>query len=268
MSETTPPAAEPPIDPWIVERLLHQPATAHDDDEQALTVLFAALRAPAAMHEVSREQDYLAAFTTAQTLRTELVPNRRRPMLATLLAAKTAVAAAALAALAGAAAAYTGTLPGALQNVAHHAIGAPAANPADQPSSHANDHATDKTPSPHATGPSDSTRGPDASGPAAYGLCTAYTHGGLATTSTAYRSLSAAAGGADQIQAFCAAIPRPGNASPAAQPPSTPNGHATGTPSDHPTGRPSDHPTGQPSDHPTGQPSDHPTGQPSDHPTR
>jgi hypothetical protein len=268
MSEITPPAAEQPIDPWMVERLTAQPAAARNGDEQALAILFAALRTPAARHELAREQDYLAAFTMAQTLRTDIASNRRKPMLSTLLAAKVAGAAAVLATLAAGAAAYTGSLPTALQDVAHHTIGAPAAEKTRQPDSHSHDRATTTTPTPRSTGSSDAAPGPNATGPAAYGLCTAYTHGGLATTSTAYRSLSVAAGGADQIGSFCAAVPRPSNASPTSNHAGAPSDHPTSSPSDHRTGSPSDHRTGSPSDHPTGSPSDHPTGSPSDHPTR
>src|SRR6185369_195095 len=53
--------------------------------------------------------------------------------------------------------------------------------------------------------------GPDVHGPAGFGLCNAYTHGGLSATSVPYRNLAAAAGGAGKIAAFCAKVPRHGN---------------------------------------------------------
>jgi hypothetical protein len=260
MSENRSPADEQPIDPWMVERLTVQPAAARDDDERTLAILFTALRSPAAAHEFAREQDYLAAFTTAQTLRTDIAPNRRKPMFATLLAAKLGVAAAALATIATGAAAYAGTLPTTLQDVAHHTIGAPAAHKTHHPNSHANQRATAKTPTAKPTGSSNTGAGPDATGPAAYGLCTAYTHGGLATTSTAYQSLSKAAGGTDQIKSFCATVPRPSNTSPTSPPAGPPKDHPTGSKTDHPPGPSTDHPTATPGDHPTGPPSNHPTG--------
>jgi len=52
--------------------------------------------------------------------------------------------------------------------------------------------------------------GPDATGPAAYGLCTAFTKGGLATSSVAYQSLSAAAGGNGSIGSYCETVAAPG----------------------------------------------------------
>ncbi len=108
-----------------------------------------------------------------------------------------------------AAAAYTGSLPADLQETAHTVIGAPAPSddvvtPTPDPTS------TPKvtpTPEPTATpGPV----GPDATGPAAFGLCTAYTHGGLSTKSVAYGSLEKAAGGATNISAYCLTIVSPG----------------------------------------------------------
>ena len=52
--------------------------------------------------------------------------------------------------------------------------------------------------------------GPDATGPAAHGLCTAFAHGGLNATSTAYASLASAAKGASNIATYCATIPKKG----------------------------------------------------------
>lgn len=46
--------------------------------------------------------------------------------------------------------------------------------------------------------------GPDATGPAMFGLCTAFSNGGLSTQSVAYRNLATAAGGDTQITTYCA----------------------------------------------------------------
>ncbi|HET7173275.1 MAG TPA: hypothetical protein VFI30_03225 [Nocardioidaceae bacterium] len=74
--------------------------------------------------------------------------------------------------------------------------------------------------------------GPDATGPAMFGLCTAVSHGGLSTHSVAYRNLAAAAGGDTQITTYCAtATPggkTTGSATTSHQPP-TPNGIVPGT---------------------------------------
>lgn len=145
-------------------------------------------------------------------------------MLGTLLTTKlaTALAAGAVGLGGAAAAAYTGSLPTTLQNAAHDTIGAPKA--------HHNGSATPV--------------GPDATGHAAYGLCTAFdkvkVHGKAKEKSVAYRNLVTAAGGADKVAAYCASVPKPGET------PST-------APSQHPTGKPSSLPT-----HPTGKPATNP----------
>jgi hypothetical protein len=71
------------------------------------------------------------------------------------------------------------------------------------------------TPDPTATpSPTATPVGPDATGPAAFGLCTAYTHGGLSASSTAYKSLVVAAKGSTStdIAAYCATVVAPGTA--------------------------------------------------------
>lgn len=170
-----------------------------------------------------------------------------------------AVAATGLVAVGGGAAAYAGALPTALQSAAHHSIGAPAPDgseqePADTPEptdSTTTDTSTD-TPS-----PSTSATGPDATGPAAYGLCTAYTHGGLAPTSVAYQSLVTAAGSADGIAAYCLTIVKPGHPTSGPAVTHAPVPVHTGAPLTHPTGRPTTVPVGPPSV-PVGPPSGHP----------
>ena len=184
---------------------------------------------------------------------------RRRPRLITSLltvkAAATAVAAAA--ALGGVAtAAYTGTLPAPAQRFAHNAIGAPSPKPSHSPGT------------PQATPTHPDAVGPNAKGPAAFGLCTAYAHakahGSAAQKAVAFRNLAAAAGSVAKIAAYCAAVPHPG---------SSQSGQAASG-SSHPSGRPASvpaHPSGRSTSHPTGKPSSlpvsHATGQPSAGPT-
>lgn len=134
------------------------------------------------------------------------------------------------------AAAYADALPSGLQDEAHALIGAPTADPTTDPTApptaEPTDSATDTaTPTPEPTTDPTSTAvpvGPDASGPAAHGLCTAYEHGGLAATSVAYASLEKAAGGAGSIDAYCATIVAPGNSG-AHQPAPAPTGAPAGT---------------------------------------
>ena len=89
-----------------------------------------------------------------------------------------------------AAAAYTSSLPDPARQSAHGAEPSPSA--AASPS------------------PSASRVGPDAAGPAAFGLCQAFTHGGLDAKSTAYASLARAAKGASNIASYCAGVAHPG----------------------------------------------------------
>jgi hypothetical protein len=173
---------------------------------------------------------------------------RRRRRLLTSLTAKAAVAAAAATAALGgvAAAAYTSTLPAPAQRFAHSVIGAPSPSPSPQPSHRPG------TPQP-APARTDAV-GPDAAGPAASGLCTAYAHakahGTASQKAVAFRDLAAAAGGAAKIAAYCAAVPRPGSSQPSQPAPAHPAGH----PASHRTGKPSS----QPAPHPAGRPSSAP----------
>lgn len=132
-----------------------------------------------------------------------------------------ALAAGALAAGGTAAAAYTGSLPDPLQQGAHSLVGAPlpsavpasapTANPTASPNPSPRSTASPTaSPDPDSTAKPDSV-GPDATGPAAFGLCTAFKHGGLDASSSAYASLAKAANGAANITAYCAKIPAPGN---------------------------------------------------------
>jgi len=115
-------------------------------------------------------------------------------------------------------AAYAGALPAPLQQGAHSVIGAPAAS-TDEDSTTDTDEDTTKTDTDEDSttktdeetdSSSPSRVGPDATGPAAYGLCRAYTHGGLNASSTAYGSLAAAANGAANIAGYCATVASPG----------------------------------------------------------
>ena len=86
---------------------------------------------------------------------------RRPALLRTLLSVKVAGAVAAAVLGGSVAAAYAGVLPAALQKIAHNSIAAPAAS---------------ARPSPRLTHRAGTPVGPDPAGPAAHGLCTAYSH--------------------------------------------------------------------------------------------
>jgi len=117
------------------------------------------------------------------------------------------LAAGALAAGGAGGAAYTGSLPDPVQQSAHDLIGAPAPHAAAARHADASgeDDGDGASPSASAT-----PVGPDATGPAAFGLCQAFTHGGLNAKSTAYASLAKAANGASNIATYCAGIAHPG----------------------------------------------------------
>jgi len=258
-------------------------------DSRLLGDLMSALTAPAAAEELAGFAGARAAYTARRAPGFHGTSLRwRPPMLDRLPSSKIAAAlATGVLSLGGlSAAAYAGALPDSAQDVAHHMIGAPATHPGKGGSL-----------SPEEAGaPTSTPVGPDATGVAAFGLCTAYAHanGHAAERSVAFANLATAAGGADQIAAYCATIAHPGSSAsqtgaPSAAPsfalgaPSTLPGHATGRPSTlpaHPTGKPSTlpgkpstlpaQPTGKPSTlpaHPTGKPSTvpppHPTGKPS-----
>jgi hypothetical protein len=114
------------------------------------------------------------------------------------------------------AAAYAGALPAGIQSVAHTLIAAPVAQhpkPHEQQPIHHDPSAMPATGKGHAQGPKKTVPvGPDASGPAAFGLCNAYAnmkrHGNAIGHSIAMRNLAAAAGGASQIDAYCAKVAR------------------------------------------------------------
>ncbi|MDT4935044.1 MAG: hypothetical protein QOK11_2936 [Pseudonocardiales bacterium] len=157
-------------------------------------------------------------------------------------------------------AAFAGVLPDTAQNFAHHLLGAPAGHPGNslangngngdgqvngKSDGHGRGHSSGnsggaKTPTPGTpTSSATSTAvGPDPTGAAAFGLCTAYdrakANGQAADVSIAFANLATAAGGRDKITAYCATVPHPGSASashsnPTAQP-SQSNGHRTGKP--------------------------------------
>jgi hypothetical protein len=171
-------------------------------------------------------------------------------ILSTLLSAKTAAAAVGAGALVlggGTVAAYAGVLPTSLQDVAHVVVGAPApedqvaatgspdpstsaepSEPADASEAPDPSESPEPSESPKAAGTADSpaasaaaatagVRGPDATGPAAFGLCTAHTHGGLPEHSTAYQALAAAA-----AAAAAAIAPAPTGSAPAGTAPAAP----------------------------------------------
>ncbi len=192
----------------------------HQDLDAGSGLLSLLASAPAEPGELRAESRVLAAYRACVVMSDTSRPHRWRPtMLVPALTAKlAATVGAGVVSLGGlAAAAYAGSLPDVAQDFAHHAIGAPAAPGASEE---------------HKATPSSTPVGPDASGPAAFGLCTAWEQvkdsGKTAEKAVAFRNLAAAAGGEDKIADYCAKVPHPSGTSspsPAERPttaPSTP----------------------------------------------
>lgn len=178
--------------------------------------VLAVLQAPPDQREVAGWGEALIAYR--ETVGVPGMSSRsrsRRPRLITSLLSARLAPVAGLAAVAvfggGIAAAYTGSLPVALQKIAHDTIAAPGVREIRTAS---------------ATKSSGHPVGPSVSGSAEYGLCNAYQHasehGNASLRAVAFRNLVNAAGGAGNVAAFCAAVQHPG----AANPPGGQAGHS------------------------------------------
>ena len=199
--------------------------------------VLAALQAAPSRGELTGLDPVLAEFRGAGGMPDGFHRSRpRRPaLLRTLLSVKVAGAVAAAVLGGSVAAAYAGVLPAALQKIAHNSIAAPAASA--KPSPHQTPSAK---PGPHQTHRAGTPVGPDPAGPAAHGLCTAYSHaeahGSAAQQAVAFRNLAAAAGGGGKVAAYCASAPRPG-AGAHGKPASHATGRATSRPGHTPPGK-------------------------------
>ena len=172
-----------------------------------------ALQAPADQHEVARWEQVLIAYRAMANGPGAFrrARSRRRRLIAAPLGARVASAAgvAVIAVLSGGvAAAYTGSLPVALQKIAHDTIAAPGVRQSPA------------APAPRGSG---HPAGPPAAGSAAFGLCNAYQHGNASQHSVAFRNLVGAAGGAGKVASYCAQVQHPG----AADPPGRQAGHSS-----------------------------------------
>lgn len=144
-------------------------------------------------------------------------------LLSSLLGSKVAIgllAAGVLGAGGVSVAALADVLPAPVQQGAHDILGAPAPVDGEAADVTASPEPVDTlvpspaptdipiaTPTPTPT--PDASPGPDATGPAAFGLCNAYSHGGLAPVSTAYGALDRAASSSGSIAAYCAIVHKP-----------------------------------------------------------
>ena len=221
---------------------------------QPLADALAALTAGAASDELAGEAAALAEFhhRAGAPVPVSRSRHRRHRLPASLLSARAAAAAAAAAlGLAGfATAAFAGALPAPAQRFAHHTFGAPATGGGQPTGTHPS----------AATTPA----GPDATGAAAPGLCTAWAHakahGTPSQQAVAFHNLTAAAGSASNVTAYCATVPHPRASS-------SHSTHPAGPPASHPAGPKASHPTGPKASHPTGPAAPHPPPHATGHPT-
>ncbi len=169
---------EPATDPWLLDRLLAGPAGDDlvDDGGAALAELFAAMTAPPTEADLVGLDAALAAFVAHQSETARSWGWGPATMARRLVARPAAVlvaSAGVLTAGAVAAAAYGGVLPPTLQDIAHHAIGAPAAHQSSHPGSHTTPGRPESTHSRGARNPASTsipglvnTPGPPATNPA------------------------------------------------------------------------------------------------------
>jgi hypothetical protein len=249
--------------PHDADRLLAGAVGSDDlpDEARGLAGLLSGLRNAAAPTSSISEQTAIAAITTeirSNTTRpTEL---RRRRTFASRVPAKAGVAAFALVLVGGtAAAAATGSLPDPAQRIvssalAHVNVSVPGPN--EHANAHASSHSHGGGKSHDPKGPSGATgaegaKGPDATGVAAFGLCTAASNG-ASTHSVAASNLEAAATKAGMTVAdYCAGVTHPGNAG------DTTTSTATTTTIEPSPTTPTSHPQGPPTSTPNSVP--HPT---------
>lgn len=140
------------------------------------------------------------------------------------------------------AAAYVGVLPTPVQQAMHDAVGAPA------PGARGGGSSTGRQP---VTSPTAGV-GPSATSSAAAGLCRAWStdkaKGTAREHSVAFRNLSSAAGGPENVQAYCATAlaAKPSHGAPTTSDGTKPAQPGTGKPTDQGTGKPTDRGTGEP----------------------
>ena len=206
--------AEPPVaDQDLLERLLDgrvDPASAPPGYGR-LARLLAAATAPAAPEELAGEQRVLGEFTAVMRSHPPTLSPRRTPVPRKLLTIKAAAAAlVAVLSIGGVAAAAGGLLPDQASPVADQAAattGPDAATHGLGKAAAANLGGSANAGSAEGQGRAEAV-GPDATGAARVGLCRAWQAGqgadhGSRMDAVAFRALAEAAGGADNIAAYC-----------------------------------------------------------------
>ncbi len=192
------------LDSTLVERLLG--GALHPDDAPPglghVAELVRAARGPATSAEHVGREAAMAAFAAMKDGSGVPAPTaRRQSMLGKFMTLKVLAAAGPIALAGAGAAAATGSLPAPAQSAVSHVladVGISVPNPDTTVHSGTSDSVNGTS---HAQGPDAS-----ATSPATFGLCTAFTSGGLDSHSVAYANLSRAAGGGSAIQSYCQGI--------------------------------------------------------------
>jgi hypothetical protein len=211
------------LDEGTAERLLTgrlDPADA-PPGYRPVAALLAAVSAPPDTEELAGQAAIVAVFAAAARSHSpQLIDPRRSRVLTKLLTAKAAVAVLGVLMTGGVAAAATGNLPAPAQQAAHALLGG-AGVPAPAQAT--------ATTRPHPVGP-------QAAGPTAQGLCRAWSAGqggqhGSKLDAPAFAALTKAAGGTNQIAAYCAQVSAntPAGAGQGAPPSSLPASTAAGS---------------------------------------
>jgi hypothetical protein len=262
------------IDDDTADRLLSGEVAPEDapPDLGAVARVVQAARYPTSTN-AARESATVAAIVEA--LHSGSLPDalpRRKRMLARMLSAKVAAVAAVGVLGATAAAAATNTLPdraqSAISRAASH-VGLSIPHP------HGHAYGLTKThPANPATTGNSGAVGPDASGPAQFGLCTAYASGNATTNphshktkSVAFTNLQTAADKAGMSVAdYCKAATPPATETTTTtvdkNAPAAPKSHNANRPSSTPVGPPASTPVGPPISTPVGRPPSTPVGPP------
>jgi hypothetical protein len=207
--EPTPPAADQDILDWLLDGRL-DPASA-PPGYGGLARVLAAVAAPAAPQELAGAQRAMATFAAAMRSHPRTLSPRRTAVPRKVLTMKAAAAALVAAlSLGGVAAAAGGLLPDQASPVADQA---PATTGADAAAHGVGQAAAANLGGSANAGSADgqgraSAVGPDATGAARAGLCRAWQAGqggehGRRMDAVAFQALVEAAGGADQVAAYC-----------------------------------------------------------------
>jgi hypothetical protein len=223
-------AAPPVADQDILDRLLAgrlDPASA-PPGYGGLARLLAAAAAPAAPEELAGEQLAMASFASEVRSRPPILSPRRTAVPRKVFSMKAAAAAlVAMLSIGGVAAAAGGLLPGQASPVADRAAattGAAAAAHGLGEAAVANADGTGQAGSTDGQG-RESAVGPDATAAARAGLCRAWQAGqgadhGRRMDAVAFQALVDAAGGADEVAAYCEDVTAGDHAQGQASPPS------------------------------------------------